>query len=139
MKTLPYTIPTTLTKEKELLIAKCDLLIEAFTELCKEESKRLDKIKEEALANRQFTYSILTDKNGWKRLYKECTPETIVDKDPNSKGQSSAFKIINNVLFYAHYDEKAKSYCEYTNTAANKLIPQGIFDESTLESININW
>jgi hypothetical protein len=47
---------------------------------------------------------------------------------------SRPFKIINGVLFHSEVAHNGTVY-----TSATNLIPQGIFDESTLESINKGW
>lgn len=135
MNSITYTIPNTLVKEKEILEAKCNLLIEAFNQLCKEESERLAEEKKQKLANVKWKYSIKSIENGWRILYKEMSEETkIEDSNVSSEGWSRPFKIVNGVLFHS-----ADAYRQKCYTKANELIPQGIFDESTLEAININW
>lgn len=53
MKNIVYNIPTTLLREKEILIAKCDLLIEAFNSLCKDETARIQEEKKRKKESRK--------------------------------------------------------------------------------------
>ena len=131
MKSINYSPPATLKREKELLEAKCDLLIEAFNQLCTEESNRLREEEKKALAARVFVYSIKPLPDGWRMLYKESTSEPIRDDD---KQWSVPFKIINGVLLHSSYAHEGKHY-----NSATKLIPQGLFDENQLETINQGW
>ena len=131
MKSIHYNPPATLKREKELLEAKCDLLIEAFNQLCDEESKRLREEEKAALAARVFTYSIKELPDGWRILYKESISEPIREDD---KQWSTPFKIINGVLLHG---ESAYNNKHWFN--ATKLIPQGLFDEAQLETLNQGW
>lgn len=131
MKSIYYSVPATLQREKEILEAKCDILIEAFNQLCKEEEVRIKKERQKAINSIEWNYSIKEIEGGWRILYK-CAANPVEGYD--NEGWSKPFKIVNGVLFYAEFYHKQKGYI-----SADKLIPQGIFDESTLESINKGW
>jgi len=131
MKTMPYNVPSTLMRERELVETKIDLLIEAFSQLCTDEIDRFAKERKKLLASRKFKYSIREIEEGWKILYKEST----IHVDPKTDVQwSTPFKIVNGILFHRESAYKSISY-----SSADKIIPQGLFDESILEEINKKW
>jgi hypothetical protein len=131
MKTITYSIPQTLLKEKELLEAKCDLLIEAFNQLCKEEDNRLREEKKKTLENRIFKREIIDLENGWRII--QDTAINPVEKAEDNIKWSKKFKIINNVLFH---DENA--YKSMSWSYLNDLIPQGFFTEQQLKELESN-
>jgi hypothetical protein len=137
LKSFPYDVPATLEREKLLVIEKCNLLLEAFDQLCKEEKERIKQERINKLNSRVFEYSIRELDNfgngGWKVLYKEATAETSVGEDSDI-AWSIPFKIINGVLIQSRDHFKSRSW-----ENANKLIPQGLFDESSLTEINKGW
>jgi len=130
MKSFPYNIPNTLSKEKQLVEAKIDLLIEAFSQLCKEEEERIRQEEKEILASRQFIYSIKPIDGEFAILHKVAIT-AIPGRDDNEQW-SLPFKIINGVLLHGD------SYQGRSWHAANKLIPQGLFSNN-LEEINKDW
>lgn len=131
MKSITGFIPTTLQREHKILVEKCDLLIEAFNQLCNEENNRLKEEKQVRLASRTFNYSIKEIGEGWRVLYREAS-ELVGESD--EKVWSKPFKIINGVLIHRENSHENTSY-----VTATRLIPQGLFDETTLETINIGW
>lgn len=148
MKSFHYSIPSTLEETKKLVETKCDLLIEAFNQLCKEEIKRIEDEKKSKKETRVWTYSIKTIENDWMILYKETTPETRLPESYSewNDAWSTPFKIINGVLFKREYGFAGKK--EYgtsergssiSYTSADKLIPQGLADLSVIDANNKDW
>lgn len=141
MKSIYYSVPSSLTKEKEILEAKCDLLIEAFNQLCKEEEARIVLEKKEKANSRIFNYSIKELDGGWKCLYKEATDETKIGDDRDIQ-HSKPFKIMNGVLFHGDFNPSigGKSLSKYSSFGEpTKLIPQGLFDKTEEQLLEIKW
>jgi hypothetical protein len=153
MKSFYYSIPSSLSKAKELVETKCDLLIEAFNELCKEENKRIQDEKIRAREARVWIYHVKKIEDDWMILYKETTsatrlpePTTNYSYSEWNDGWSTPFKIINGVLIKREYGFPGnKEYgtserkCNSSYPSADKLIPQGLFDISILDEINKGW
>lgn len=133
IESLYYSVPETLISEKELVINTCNMIIKAFNDKCVKERERIQEELNERRNNRVYEYSIKTLEDGSRILHKKATEETKTNDD-NDECWSKPFYIINGVLFHTEYAYRSKSWCN-----ATKLIPQGIFDESTLESINKDW
>lgn len=130
MNSLRSFFPHTLSRERELAEIKCNLLIDAFNELVDFEQKRLNEEKALKLKQRKFIYSIKEIEDGWRILHRESETPNGFDDDVT---WSTPFKIINDVLFHGS-THQGRSHIN-----ANKLIPQGLFDESRLNEINKDW
>jgi len=117
MTSIYYYVPSTLLREKELLEAKCSLLIEAFNSLCGDEVKRLREEEQAALAAIEWVYEVKTIENGWLILYKEAVVP-VASWDSNEQW-GKPFKIVNGVCVHADFYHKQKNH-----TAANNLLPK---------------
>lgn len=131
MEYLTTNVPSTLFDELKVLENVLNLLIINFNKRCADENERIREERAKRRNSRIFEYSIKTIEDGWRILYKEATNPIGEDSD---KSWSKPFKIINGVLFYREHAFKGSH-----NTDATNLIPQGLFDESTLEQINKDW
>lgn len=130
MQSIYYDVPSTLKREREILEAKCDLLIEAFNQLCVVEKERLREEKEKLLASRVFRYSVKDVGNGWSVLYKET--DTVIQGRTDDKQWSKMFKILNNVLIIADTGIDNKSWMEPTELLGEERILEDGFDAHKL-------
>lgn len=112
-----YDIPSTMKAEHALLEIKCNLLIEAFNQLCKDEKERLRLLKVEQLAAREFIYTYEHIGDDWWILHKEAK-NPVKDSEDNTQW-SIPFKIVNNVMIHREHAYERKSYA-----AATKMLPK---------------
>ena len=134
MNSLRSFFPPTLSRERELAEIKCNLIIDAFNELVDFESKRLKEERALRISKRVFTYSVKEINDGWRVLYKEVSLNSEEGKLDDDIQWSTPFKILNGVLFHRHDAHEGRCWIN-----ADKVIPQGLFDESTLNEINKGW
>ena len=133
LKDIHYSIPSTLVREQDLLEIKCNLLIEAFNQLCKEEDARIKEEQKKLLSERKFKYSIKSIKDGYLILYKEAE-SPIFGKDDNNQW-SRPFKVINNVLVFSENVYMSKSYFKATEALGEQRILEPDFNPELLN----NW
>lgn len=131
MDSITCGVPETLRRERKVLEDTCNLLIKVFNERCEKENKKLKEERQARLKARVFRYSIKTIDDNWRILYKEAINPI---KYELNQGWSRPFKIINGVLIHADHMYKSAAW----QTATDR-IPQGLFDEATLETINRDW
>lgn len=134
MNSLRSFFPPTLSRERELAEIKCNLIIDAFNQLADFESERLRAERALRISRRVFTYSVKEINDGWRILYKEVSPNSQEEKLDDDVQWSIPFKILNKILFHRHDAHEGKCWVN-----ANKIIPQGFFDESILNEINKDW
>lgn len=131
MKYIKSTTDQELLKEKTLLESYINTMIDTFNKKVSEKEEQLRQERVRLLSERKFRYSVEEINDGVYILFKEATNP--VEGESDNRQWSTAFSIVNGVLFYVgHHENKCWA-------KANELIPQGLFKTTLKELAKIEW